>query len=58
MSDAATTARTNPFGAAPSPAATMDRLAWRAWFTDSAVRIPGTSRSLGLLRSHMQEIKQ
>lgn len=26
---------------------TMERLEWLAWFTDSAVRIPGTSRTVG-----------
>ena len=25
----------------------MERLEWLAWFTDSAVRIPGTSRTVG-----------
>lgn len=25
----------------------IDRLEWLAWFTDSAIRIPGTSRSVG-----------
>ena len=26
---------------------TLERLEWLAWFTDSAVRIPGTSRTIG-----------
>lgn len=26
---------------------TMERLEWLAWFTDSAIRIPGTSRTVG-----------
>ncbi len=26
---------------------TMERLEWLAWFTDSAVRIPGTRRTVG-----------
>lgn len=26
---------------------TLERLEWLAWFTDSAIRIPGTTRSLG-----------
>lgn len=26
---------------------TMERLEWLAWFTDSAFRIPGTSRTVG-----------
>ena len=26
---------------------TMARLEWLAWFTDSAIRIPGTSRTVG-----------
>lgn len=26
---------------------TLDRLEWLAWFTDSAIRIPGTSRTVG-----------
>jgi Domain of unknown function (DUF4112) len=26
---------------------TIDRLEWLAWFTDSAIRIPGTSRTIG-----------
>lgn len=30
-----------------TPRGTMERLEWLAWFTDSAVRIPGTSRSVG-----------
>ena len=30
-----------------TPRGTMERLEWLAWFTDSAVRIPGTSRSIG-----------
>lgn len=25
----------------------MERLEWLAWFTDSAIRIPGTSRTIG-----------
>ena len=47
MSDAASTDRSYSFGSALSPEATIDRLEWLAWFTDSAVRIPGTSRSVG-----------
>ena len=47
MPQASTTARNNPLGSALSPEATMDRLEWLAWFTDSAVRIPGTSRTIG-----------
>ncbi len=47
MSDATTTARPYPFESTLSPEATMCRLQWLAWFTDSAVRIPGTSRSIG-----------
>ncbi len=27
--------------------ATIERLEWLAWFTDSAIRIPGTSRTIG-----------
>jgi hypothetical protein len=27
--------------------ASIDRLEWLAWFTDSAIRIPGTSRTVG-----------
>jgi hypothetical protein len=26
---------------------TLDRLEWLAWFTDSAIRVPGTSRTIG-----------
>lgn len=29
------------------PAGTLERLDWIAWVTDSAIRIPGTSRSFG-----------
>ncbi len=47
MADAATGSRAQAFGAALTPEATMSRLEWLAWFTDSAVRIPGTSRSIG-----------
>lgn len=47
MSDAASTDRSYSFGSTLSPEATIDRLEWLAWFTDSAVRIPGTSRSVG-----------
>lgn len=47
MPDAATTDRTYSLGSAISSEAAMERLEWLAWFTDSAVRIPGTSRSVG-----------
>lgn len=47
MPDAATTDRTYSLGSALSSEAAMERLEWLAWFTDSAVRIPGTSRSVG-----------
>jgi hypothetical protein len=30
-----------------TPAGTMERLEWLAWFTDSAIRIPGTRRTVG-----------
>lgn len=30
-----------------TPQGTMERLEWLAWFSDSALRIPGTSRSIG-----------
>lgn len=30
-----------------TPQGTMERLEWLAWFCDSALRIPGTSRSIG-----------
>lgn len=30
-----------------TPRGTMERLEWLAWFTDSAVRIPGTRRTIG-----------
>jgi hypothetical protein len=30
-----------------TPRGTVERLEWLAWFTDSAVRIPGTSRTMG-----------
>jgi len=30
-----------------TPRGTMERLEWLAWFSDSAIRIPGTSRSIG-----------
>ena len=30
-----------------TPRGTVERLEWIAWFTDSAIRIPGTSRSIG-----------
>ena len=30
-----------------TPRGTMERLEWLAWFTDSAIRIPGTHRSFG-----------
>ncbi len=30
-----------------TPRGTMERLEWIAWFTDSAIRIPGTSRTIG-----------
>lgn len=30
-----------------TPQGTMERLEWLAWFSDSALRIPGTSRSVG-----------
>ena len=26
---------------------TMERLEWLAWFTDSSIRVPGTSRTVG-----------
>lgn len=30
-----------------TPRGTMERLEWLAWFSDSAIRIPGTQRSVG-----------
>jgi len=30
-----------------TPQGTLERLEWLAWFSDSALRIPGTSRSVG-----------
>ena len=30
-----------------TPRGAMERLEWLAWFTDSAVRIPGTRRTIG-----------
>jgi hypothetical protein len=30
-----------------TPQGTIQRLEWLAWFSDSAVRIPGTSRTIG-----------
>ncbi len=30
-----------------TPQGSLQRLEWLAWFTDSAVRIPGTSRTIG-----------
>lgn len=30
-----------------TPRGTLERLEWLAWFTDSAVRIPGTRRTVG-----------
>ena len=30
-----------------TPRGTMERLEWIAWFTDSAIRIPGTRRTIG-----------
>jgi hypothetical protein len=30
-----------------TPHGTLQRLEWLAWFSDSALRIPGTSRSVG-----------
>ena len=30
-----------------TPQGTMERLEWLAWFSDSAIRIPGTTRSMG-----------
>jgi hypothetical protein len=30
-----------------TPRGTMERLEWLAWFTDSAIRIPGTRRTVG-----------
>lgn len=30
-----------------TPRGTLQRLDWLAWFTDSALRIPGTSRTVG-----------
>lgn len=30
-----------------TPGGTLERLEWLAWFTDSAVTIPGTRRSVG-----------
>lgn len=30
-----------------TPRGTMERLEWLAWFSDSAIRIPGTSRTFG-----------
>lgn len=30
-----------------TPRGTMERLEWLAWFSDSAIRIPGTARTIG-----------
>lgn len=30
-----------------TPRGTMERLDWIAWFTDSAIRVPGTNRTIG-----------
>lgn len=30
-----------------TPRGTMERLEWLAWFSDSAIRIPGTRRTIG-----------
>ena len=30
-----------------TPQGTMERLEWLAWFSDSAIRIPGTGRTIG-----------
>lgn len=30
-----------------TPKGTLERLEWLAWFSDSAIHIPGTSRSVG-----------
>jgi hypothetical protein len=30
-----------------TPRGTMERLEWLAWFSDSAIRIPGTRRTVG-----------
>ena len=30
-----------------TPQGTMQRLEWLAWFSDSAIRIPGTGRTIG-----------
>jgi hypothetical protein len=30
-----------------TPRGTLERLEWIAWFTDSAIRVPGTSRTIG-----------
>ena len=30
-----------------TPRGTLERLEWLAWFSDSAIRIPGTSRTIG-----------
>jgi len=30
-----------------TPQGTLQRLAWLAWFSDSAIRIPGTARTMG-----------
>jgi hypothetical protein len=30
-----------------TPRGTMERLEWIAWFSDSAIRVPGTSRTIG-----------
>ena len=30
-----------------TPKGTMERLEWLAWFSDSAIKVPGTNRSVG-----------
>lgn len=47
MTDAANTFRSEAVASVLSHESTVGRLEWLAWFTDSAVRIPGTSRSIG-----------
>jgi hypothetical protein len=44
---ATSSATSPPFTIDLTPRGTLERLEWLAWFTDSAVRIPGTRRTLG-----------
>ena len=47
LGDAMISSMPGTFSLDPSRSGTLGRMEWLAWFTDSAIRIPGTRRTVG-----------